>query len=64
MFDPSGKLTDPDHHMVVEKVQERLVVSKQAAWTFVVERFNLRKLKEVEVRKQYKIKITNRFVAL
>jgi hypothetical protein len=29
-----------------------------------VERFNLRKLNELEARKQYQIEITNRFVAL
>jgi hypothetical protein len=29
-----------------------------------VERFNLRKLSELEVRKQYKIKVSNRFAAL
>jgi hypothetical protein len=29
-----------------------------------VERFNLRKLSELEVRRQYQIKIINRFVAL
>jgi hypothetical protein len=28
------------------------------------ERFNLRKLNELEVRKQYQIEITNRFAAL
>ena len=34
---------------------EILVVSKQAAQKFDVERFNLRKLNELEVRKQYQI---------
>jgi len=29
-----------------------------------VERFNIRKLNELEVRKQYQIEITNRFAAL
>jgi hypothetical protein len=29
-----------------------------------VERFNLRKLSELEVRRQYQIKISNRFAAL
>jgi hypothetical protein len=29
-----------------------------------VERFNLRKLNELEVRKQYQIEITNRFATL
>jgi len=50
--------------MVVAKVRERLVVSKQAAQRLDGERFNLRKLNELEVRKQYLIEITNRFAAL
>jgi len=48
---------------VVAKVRERLAVSKQAAQRFNGERFNLRKLNELEVRKQYQIEITNRFAA-
>jgi len=38
---------------VVARVRGRLAVSKQAAWTFDVERFILRKLNKLEVRKQY-----------
>jgi hypothetical protein len=49
---------------VVEKVRERLGLSKQAAQKFDAERFNLKKLSELEVRKQYQIKILNRFAAL
>ena len=45
---------------MVAKARERLAVSKQAAQRSDGERFNLRKLNEVEVRKQ----ITNRFAAL
>jgi len=41
---------------VVAKVRERLAVSKQAAQKFDVERLHLRKLSELEVRKQYQIK--------
>jgi hypothetical protein len=41
-----------------------LVVSKQAAQKFDVERFNLRKLNELEVRKQCQTEISNRFAAL
>ena len=37
---------------------------KQAAQTSDVERFNLRKLNELEVRKNYQIEISKRFVAL
>ena len=43
---------------MVPKVRERLVVSKQVAQKFDVDRFNLRKLSELE------IKFSNRFAAL
>ena len=49
---------------MVAKVRERLAVSKQAAQKFDGEGFNLRKLNELEVRKQYQIEVTNRFAAL
>jgi hypothetical protein len=49
---------------VVAKVRERLAVIKQAAQKFDAERFNLKKLSELEVRKQYQIQISNRFAAL
>jgi hypothetical protein len=49
---------------VVAKGRERLAVSKQAARKLEVEIFNLRKLNELEVRKQYQIEISNRFAAL
>jgi hypothetical protein len=41
-----------------------LTISKQAAQNFDGERFNLKKLNELEIRKQYQIKISNRFAAL
>jgi hypothetical protein len=43
---------------------ERFAISKQAARKLDRERFNLRKLSELEVRKQYQIEISNRFAAL
>ena len=49
---------------MVEKVRERLAGNTQAAPKFDGERFNLRKLNELEVRKQYQIETTNRFAAL
>jgi hypothetical protein len=49
---------------VVAKFRERLAVSKQAAQKYDVERFNTRKLIELEVRKQCQIKISNWFAAL
>jgi hypothetical protein len=48
---------------MVAKVRERLAVSKQAAQKFEWERFNLRTLNKLEVRK-HEIEITNRFAAL
>ena len=48
---------------MVAKVRERLAVSKQAVQKFDGEKFNLGKLKELEIRKQYQIEITNRFAA-
>jgi len=46
---------------VVAKVREKLAVSKQTAQWFDGERFNLRKLNELEVRKQSQIEITKKF---
>jgi len=40
-----------------------LTVSKQAAQQFDGERFNLRQLNELEVRKEYQTENTNRFAA-
>jgi hypothetical protein len=55
---------DTDHYLlVVAKVRERLAVRKQAAQKFDGEKFNLWKLDDLEVRKQYRIEITNRFAA-
>ena len=41
-----------------------MAVNKQAAQMFDGERFNLRKLNELQVRKEYQIEIKNRFAAL
>jgi hypothetical protein len=49
---------------VVAKVRERLAVIKQTAQKFDAVIFNLKKLSKLEVRKQYQIKISNRFAAL
>ena len=43
---------------MVARVRERLTVRKQAAQKFNGERFNLGKLNDLEVRKQYQIDIT------
>jgi hypothetical protein len=49
---------------VVAKVRERLAIRKQEAQKFDGERFNLRKLNDLEIRKQYQIEIKNRFATL
>jgi hypothetical protein len=46
------------------KVRERLAVSKQTTHRFHMERFNLKKLNEVEGKEQYWVEISNRFAAL
>jgi hypothetical protein len=49
---------------VVAKVRQRLGLSKQAVQNFGAERFSFIKLHELEVRKQYQIKISDRFAVL
>jgi hypothetical protein len=48
---------------VVSKFRERVAVSKQVAQKFDVARFNLRKLSDLEDRKQYQIEISKMFTA-
>ena len=53
MYEFSGGADcDIVHCLVVVKVRERLAVSKQAAQKFDGQRFNLRKVNELELRKQ------------
>jgi hypothetical protein len=49
---------------VVAKIRERLAVSKQTTHRVHMERFNLKKLNEVEGKEQYRVEISNRFAAL
>jgi hypothetical protein len=48
----------------VEKVWKRLAMSKQITHRFHTERFNLKKLNEVEGKGPYRAEISNRFGAL
>jgi hypothetical protein len=55
---------DIDHYLVVAKVWERLSMNKQRSQRFHMERFNLKKLNEVEGKETYCIEVSNRFAAL
>jgi hypothetical protein len=44
---------------VVAKVRERLAVNKQSSHRFYVERFNMKKLNEVEDKEQFYVEISN-----
>jgi hypothetical protein len=55
---------DTDHYLVVEEVRERLAVSERTTHRFHMMRFDLKKLKEVEDKEQYRVEISNMFAAL
>jgi hypothetical protein len=48
----------------VAKIRERLAVSKQTTQRVLMERFNLKKLNEIEGKEQYHVEISNRFAVL
>jgi hypothetical protein len=52
------------HYLVVAKIRERLAVNKQRSQRFDMERFNLKKLNEVEGKQQFHVEVSNRFAAL
>jgi hypothetical protein len=56
-----GAECDTDHNLVVAKVRKSVTVSKEAAQNLNGEIFNLRKLNELEVRKEYEIESTKSF---
>jgi gluconate kinase len=53
-----------DVHLVVAKYRERLAVRKQTTHRVHMERFNLKKLSEVDRKYMYRVVISNRFAAL
>jgi hypothetical protein len=55
---------DTGHHLVAAKVRERLVVSKQTTQRFHMEKFHLKKLKEVESKEQFLVEIRRKLAAL
>jgi hypothetical protein len=48
----------------VAKIRERLAENKQGSHEFQMERFNLKKLNEVEGKEKYRVEVSNRFAAL
>jgi hypothetical protein len=49
---------------VVAKVREILTMNKQRSHRFHIEKFNLKKLNEVEGNEKYRVEVSNRFAAL
>jgi hypothetical protein len=49
---------------VEAKMRERLVVNKQRSHRFHMERFNFKKLNEVEGKEQFRVEVSNRFPIL
>jgi hypothetical protein len=48
----------------VAKLSERISVSKRARQKFDLERFDLKRLDDVEVKQKHQVEISNRFEAL
>jgi hypothetical protein len=46
------------------RIRDRLSLNKQAALKFDMERFNPKKLSDVEIKEQYQVKISNGFAAV
>jgi hypothetical protein len=53
-----------DHYLVVTKVRERVAVNIQRSHRFHTERFNLKKLNEVEGKEKYHVEVSKRLAAL
>jgi hypothetical protein len=56
--------SDTDHFLVIAEVREKLSARKQATQKTDMERYNLKKLNEMEVKKQFQIELSNKSAAL
>jgi hypothetical protein len=50
--------------MMMAKVKERLAVSKQISHRFHMESFSFKNIDDVNSKEQYRVEVSNRFVAL
>jgi hypothetical protein len=50
---------DTDHFLVVAKLSKRISVSKRARQKFDLQRFDMRKLDDVEVKRKYQMELSN-----
>jgi ABC-type hemin transport system ATPase subunit len=51
-------------YLVVAKIKERRAVSKQTTQRVHMKKFNLKKLKQIKGKEQYRVEISNRLAAL
>jgi hypothetical protein len=59
-----GADCDTDLYLVLAKLRERISVSKRARQKFDLDRFDLKKLEDVEVKEKYQTETSNRFTGL
>jgi hypothetical protein len=66
MSEPLEELTVSNtvHYWVMAKLRERNSVSKQTRQKSNLERFELRKFNDIEVKEKNQVEISNRFAAL
>jgi hypothetical protein len=59
-----GADCNTNHYLVAAKLRDKISVSKRARQKFDLERFNLKNLDDVEVKKKYQVEISNTFATL